>query len=189
MACASLGSHYPGFTLIVEESAKRRPDEVFFRKQPKQALKHADGVAGSAAAGIVYALLVNKCSVEANARMDGVYSRMLLRWMDARSDGQADDAADRSGVGPRPDPDREIRLIPLPSYDFYEVANAILEEDSQAGLRVEGDVWRKGLEVVYRRLRGRNLADGKRWMAKTLMGVLQLNEPARARLPIDEPGS
>ena len=67
--------------------------------------------------------------------------------------------------------------------------DAILEQDSQAGLHVEGDVWREALEVVYRRPRGRNLADGGRWMAKTLMGVLQSNELARAQLPIGGPGS
>ena len=72
---------------------------MFFRKQLRQAVKHADAVAGPGSPGIVYALLVNKCSVEANVRMDEVYSRMLLRWMDARSDGQADAAADRFGPG------------------------------------------------------------------------------------------
>lgn len=74
--------------------------------------------------------------------------------LDSRTGGEAGDTPDRSGAVPAPGPDREIRLIPLASYDSYEVANAVLEEDSEAGLSVEGEVWREALEAVYRRLRG-----------------------------------
>ena len=74
---------YPGFTVLAEVSTKRHPDERFFRKQLKQALDHADSLVRLGTGGIVYALVVNKCSVESNARMDGVYSRVLLRRMDS----------------------------------------------------------------------------------------------------------
>ena len=56
---------------------------------------------------------------------------------------------------------------------------------SQAGLRVLNDVWREALEAVYRQLRGRNVADGERWMAETLTQALQTNEPAGDRLPLE----
>ncbi len=175
---------HSGFTVLVEVSTKKDPDEGFFRKQLKQALEHSDSLLELGTSGVVYALVVNKCSVESNARMDGVYSRVLLRRMDAGRERNASAASGGSGGTPQPDVDREVRLIPLTSLDFYEVANALLEKDSQAGLRVLNEVWREALEAVYRQLRGRNVADGERWMAEALKQALRKNEPAKDRLPL-----
>ena len=173
------------FTVLVEVSAKKNPGEGFFRKQLKQALAHSDSLLELGTSGIVYALVVNKCSVESNARMDGVYSRVLLRRLDASRDRSQSGANGGSRDTSRPDVDREVRLIPLTSLDFYAVANAILKADSGAGLRVLSDVWRESLEAVYRQLRGRNIADGERWMAESLTKALRANEPARDRLPLE----
>ncbi len=46
-------------------------------------------------------------------------------------------------------------------------------------------MWREWPEAVCHRLRGRNVADGERWMAERLTRVLQMNEPAEDRLPLE----
>ena len=113
--------------------------------------------------------------------MDSEISRHRYQSMDCCLSVDADGG---SGEAPKSDSDHEIRLIPLTSLDFYEVTNAILDKDSQAGLHILSDVWREALEAVYRQLRGRNVADGERWMAETLTQALRKNMPAENRLPL-----
>ena len=175
---------YQDFCIVAEVSARRKPDVAFFRGQLKQAILHADAAIDRGIKGTVYALVVTGCPFESNLHMRKPYRQTLAKREELIRE-RRERATDRTTrEHPDSDPGLGIRLIPLKSHDLYEVANAILNRDSEAGLQVSSEVLAEALETIYRRLVSGNTPTDKPWMADTLKRALVANEPARDRLPI-----
>ena len=170
---------YGDFCIVAEVSAKgdASTDADFFRGQLEQALDHAGQVAERGAGGVVYALVINKGSVDTNHRIERVYRDVLKRYLE-------------TGRTSREDPDRvavqEIRLIPIRSHDFYQIVVGVLADGAMAGFSIGSDRLKQALEDVYLQLRGRNIEDDKRWMAVALARTLgEAAEPAEEQLVLD----
>jgi len=172
---------YGGFSIVAEVSAKRdaSTDTDFFRRQLEQALDHADQAAGrqrDGATGIVYALVINKCSADTNHRIEKEYREVLLKYLNK---GQVSSKKpDHVGVS-------GIRLIPLRSWDFFDVMDRLQAESSDSGLSIRSEVLAAALEEVYMLLHRRNTAIEEPLIAKTFARALRKKAPAGAQLVLD----
>ena len=170
---------YGDFCIVAEVSAKRdaSTDAEFFRDQLEQALHHADKVAKREAGGDVYALVINKCSVDTNHRIESVYRNILKRYLETgRTSWKYPDR--KAGKG--------IRLIPIRSHDFFQIVDGVLAGGAMAGFAIGRDRLKQALEDVYLQLHGRNIDDDKRWMAVTMARTLgETAEPAEEQLVLD----
>ena len=172
---------YGDFCIVAEVSAKRdaSTDTEFFRKQLYQALDHADQAArrrNAKATGVVYALVINKCSVDTNHRIEKVYQEILLSYLNKGRVSRKD--PNRVGVG-------GIRLIPVRSLDFFDVVDRVQAESAGAGLSIRSEALAAALEEVYMLLHRRNAAIEEPLIAKTFARVLQKKEPASVQLALD----
>lgn len=172
---------YGDFSIVAEVSAKRdvSTDTEFFRTQLEQALDHADKAAGrrqDGTTGTVYALVINKCSVDTNHRIEKVYQETLLAYLNNRQVRRKE--PDRAGV-------RGIRLIPFRSLDFFDVLDRVHAESSGAGLSIGSEVLAAVLEEVYMLLHRRNAPAEEPLIAKTFARVLQKKKPASVQLSLD----
>ena len=170
---------YGGFCIVAEVSAKRdaSTDAEFFRDQLEQALHHAGKVAKRGAGGVVYALVINKCSVDTNHRIEGIYRDILKRYLETRR---------TSGKDPNRVAVQGIRLIPIRSHDFFQIMDGVVADGAMAGFAIGSDRLKQALEEVYLQLHGRNIADDKRWMAVTMARTLgETAEPADEQLVPD----
>ena len=169
---------YGDFCIVAEVSAKgdASTDTEFFRDQLEQALHHADKVAKREGGGDMYALVINKCSVDTNHRIEGVYRDVLRRYLETgRTSSEHPDRVAVPG----------IRLIPIRSHDFHQVWDGVLASGSTAGFAVRTEVLKRALEDAYLQLHGRNIADDKRWMAVTLARTLGKAEAGDDQLALD----
>ena len=170
---------YGDFCIVAEVSAKRdaSTDAEFFRDQLEQALDHADKVAKCRAGGDVYALVINKCSVDTNHRIERVYRDILKRYLETGRTSWK--YPDRKAV-------KGIRLIPIRSHDFYQIVYGVVGSDASAGFTIKSGLLKQGLEEVYVQLYGRNIDDDKRWMAVALARTLgEADEPEDEQLVLD----
>ena len=169
---------YADFCIVAEVSAKRDAATAagFFAAQLEQALDHAGKVARRGAGGAVYALVINRCAVDANRELDAVYRAVLELYLETgrTSSGHPGRVA---GAG--------IRLIPIGSHDFHDVVDGLLAGSATAGFALSSDVLRQALEDAYLQLHGRNVDDDGRWLAAALARALDQEEPPDAQLVLD----
>ncbi|MCY4004477.1 MAG: hypothetical protein OXF33_12310 [Rhodospirillales bacterium] len=175
---------YGGFTIVAEVSAKRdaSTDTDFFRRQLEQALDHADKATGrrqDGATGIVYALVINKCSVDTNHRIEKAYQEVLLA--DLNKGQVRTREPDRVGVS-------GIWLIPLRSWDFFDAVDRVQAESSESGLSIRSEVLRAALEEVYMLLHRRNAAIEEPLISKTFSRALRKKAPTGVQLTLDTTG-
>ena len=126
--------------------------------------------------GTVYALVINKCSVDTNHRIAKEYQEVLLAYLNQGQVRSKEPA--RFGVS-------GIRLIPLRSWDFFAVMDRVQAESSRSGLSIRSDVLEAALEEFYMLLHRRNTTSDEPLTAKVFARALRKKAPASAQLSLD----
>lgn len=121
--------------------------------------------------------MISKCSVDTNHRIEKEYQKVLPTYLNKRQVRAKE--PDRVGVS-------GLRLIPIRSWDFFDVMDRIHAESSEAGLSISSEALAAALEEVYVLLHGRNSAVEEPLIVKTLARALRKKkEPPDVQLALD----
>ena len=152
----------PAFQVLVEVSAKRRPDEIFYLKQLKQTHSHAEELVEENGGVPVYGLVINRCNVDADKSLQSAYRQFL-----------SDNQIERGSI---------IQVLPLYAIDFAGIMTTMLLDETHG---FSSGVLARVFDTLIDQLRLEEPPSKPKWMTDVWFNIV--NAAHIPKLDLDEP--